>query len=304
MIGGDQKGHSEEYFSDYRDHWWNNDFLELMATRWGLREYSSLLDVGCGEFHWSSLLSPHMKSPNVIGIDNDSKWSNNDLSKIRKKFHNVNRLELLFGSAESIPFPDNSFDVVTCQTVLIHVADPAGVIREMKRVTKKGGIVICAEPNNMATCLSIDSSASIHKVSETLESAKICLYEQYGKYLNGEGYNSVGDLVPLFFHSSGLTNIKTYLSDKCVPLIPPYRTEEQLATIRSMKRWLETEDANFDSAGIQARVRKAESVLGDIGLNVAMQTERSKKDTKNDLEQQSLYSPGSAIMYLVSGVKS
>ena len=257
MIGGDQKGHSEEYFSDYRDHWWNNDFLELMATRWGLREYSSLLDVGCGEFHWSSLLSPHMKSPNVIGIDNDSKWSNNDLSKIRKKFHNVNRLELLFGSAESIPFPDNSFDVVTCQTVLIHVADPAGVIREMKRVTKKGGIVICAEPNNMATCLSIDSSASI-----------------------------------------------TYLSDKCVPLIPPYRTEEQLATIRSMKRWLETEDANFDSAGIQARVRKAESVLGDIGLNVAMQTERSKKDTKNDLEQQSLYSPGSAIMYLVSGVKS
>ncbi len=69
MSNNDEKGHSEEYFSEYRDHWWNKDFLELMARRWNLDSYSSLLDVGCGEFHWSRLLAPFLDSPDIVGVD-------------------------------------------------------------------------------------------------------------------------------------------------------------------------------------------------------------------------------------------
>src|SRR4051812_18709734 len=28
--------HSAEYFGDSRDHWWNPDYLQLLAARWGL----------------------------------------------------------------------------------------------------------------------------------------------------------------------------------------------------------------------------------------------------------------------------
>jgi ubiquinone/menaquinone biosynthesis C-methylase UbiE len=35
--------------------------------------------------------------------------------------------------------------------VLIHCADPIAVLGEMRRVVKPGGIVICAEPNNLAS---------------------------------------------------------------------------------------------------------------------------------------------------------
>ncbi len=42
------KGHSEEYFGDFRDYWYNLDFLELMAKRWELENVKTLLDVGCG----------------------------------------------------------------------------------------------------------------------------------------------------------------------------------------------------------------------------------------------------------------
>jgi len=84
-----EKGHSEEYFSESRDHWWVDDFLELMATRWGLGEYSFLLDVGCGEFHWSRLLSRFMNSPEIIGLDSDPKLSNNEVAKYTQYFPNV-----------------------------------------------------------------------------------------------------------------------------------------------------------------------------------------------------------------------
>src|SRR4051812_44702072 len=37
---------------DWRDTWWNADFLDLMARRWGLSSALRVLDVGCGVGHW------------------------------------------------------------------------------------------------------------------------------------------------------------------------------------------------------------------------------------------------------------
>jgi ubiquinone/menaquinone biosynthesis C-methylase UbiE len=298
-----EKGHSEEYFSEYRDHWWNDDFLELMATRWGLGEYSSLLDVGCGEFHWSRLLSRYMNSPEITGLDSDPKWSNSELEKYTKYFPKAANVKLISGFADALPFPDNSFDVVTCQTVLIHLADPQKAILEMKRVTKPGGVVICVEPNNMAPFLTIDSVASIHKIDKTLDAAKMYLYQQYGKYLNGDGYNSIGDLVPLYFQQVGLASIRTYLSDKCISLIPPYSTKEQRDTIDSISGWVKRREAAFDSSLTEALVLKSEAVLGDINLDVSEENKKMEEEVEAKLLGNTLYYSGATIMYLVSGKK-
>jgi len=70
------KGHSEEYFSEDRDFWWNHDYLELMARRLRLNECSTLLDVGCGQCHWSRLLAPFLRKPAVVhALDTDPKWA-------------------------------------------------------------------------------------------------------------------------------------------------------------------------------------------------------------------------------------
>ena len=49
--------HSAEYFGDTRDHWWNLDFLRLMAKRWELGSVRDALDVGCGVGHWGTVLA-------------------------------------------------------------------------------------------------------------------------------------------------------------------------------------------------------------------------------------------------------
>jgi SAM-dependent methyltransferase len=47
-------------------------------------------------------------------------------------------------SAERLPVDDASFDVVLCTQVLEHAADPAAVVRELRRVTAPGGRVLAS----------------------------------------------------------------------------------------------------------------------------------------------------------------
>ncbi|TCO40923.1 methyltransferase family protein [Kribbella antiqua] len=47
--------------------------------------------------------------------------------------------EFVDGDAAALPFEDESVDVLRCERVLQHVADPAAVVKEMARVLRPGG---------------------------------------------------------------------------------------------------------------------------------------------------------------------
>lgn len=46
----------------------------------------------------------------------------------------------------ALAFPDGAFDAAVCSRVLIHAADPAGLVAELARVVRPGGRVFCIEP--------------------------------------------------------------------------------------------------------------------------------------------------------------
>lgn len=50
------------------------------------------------------------------------------------------------GDAHNLPFRDNSFDAVICESLLEHVREPARVINEMRRILKPGGKVYVMMP--------------------------------------------------------------------------------------------------------------------------------------------------------------
>jgi SAM-dependent methyltransferase len=54
-------------------------------------------------------------------------------------------LEHCTSRAEVLPFQEGSFDRSFCRWLLLHVESPAGVVREMRRVTRPGGRVMCVE---------------------------------------------------------------------------------------------------------------------------------------------------------------
>jgi ubiquinone/menaquinone biosynthesis C-methylase UbiE len=49
------------------------------------------------------------------------------------------------GRAEALPFPDGAFDRSFCRWVLLHTEAPDRVVREMLRVTRPGGRIMCVE---------------------------------------------------------------------------------------------------------------------------------------------------------------
>ncbi len=56
-------------------------------------------------------------------------------------------IQVVRGTGENLPFPDNSFGFVNISEVIEHVENPVAVLREIHRVLKPGGAVYMSAPN-------------------------------------------------------------------------------------------------------------------------------------------------------------
>lgn len=106
----------------------------------GLRRKRKVLDVGCGTGEVTSELAK-LTSAEVTGVDSDS---------LLVEYATETYPEARFATADSmeLPFDGGSFDLVTCQFLLMWVDDPDLAVTEMARVLQEGGIMLaCAEPD-------------------------------------------------------------------------------------------------------------------------------------------------------------
>lgn len=92
-----------------------------------------VLDIGCGGGFLSNALGK--SGHEVYGID-----MSEESLKVAKKHDTTNTVKYQYANAYSLPFPDQSFDVVCAMDFLEHVEDPQKVIAEASRVLKPGGI--------------------------------------------------------------------------------------------------------------------------------------------------------------------
>ncbi len=98
--------------------------LEIIKKELKITPQTKLLDVGCGTgiSSWFDCI--------VTGID-----PSEELLKIARKKHP--KATFIQASAEKLPFPDHSFDVVISLTAIQNFSDIEKGIQEMKRVGKK-----------------------------------------------------------------------------------------------------------------------------------------------------------------------
>jgi len=93
----------------------------------------------------------------VVGLDQSPEMLGGAAAKLRANPDLAERIELVRGQAESLPFGDREFDHLTFTYLLRYVADPAATLGELARVVKPGGRVASLEfmlpPNPVARAL-------------------------------------------------------------------------------------------------------------------------------------------------------
>jgi len=109
----------------------------------GLKDANLILDVGCGSGIVTRDIARLTKGK-IVGID-----GSNDMIKVAEKvLKDYKNVELRVSGAEKLPFDDNTFDVVTCNLLLMWADNPQKVVNEMARVTKPDGKVLASlEPD-------------------------------------------------------------------------------------------------------------------------------------------------------------
>ncbi|HXA79717.1 MAG TPA: methyltransferase domain-containing protein [Opitutaceae bacterium] len=295
-------GHSADYFGDYRDHWWNPDFVELMAERLKWANRSRILEVGSGMGHWTRVIAPHLSPGAAIAcVDHDPKWADPNPAWKQRLTAQGRLVTIHHADAALLPFADSSFDFVTCQTVLIHVPDPQRVLQEMIRVLQPGGLLLCVEPDNFVTSFGETSMSRTDSLDDDVAAVRFALAQQRGRAKRGLGNLSLGGRLPGMFAAIGVGNIRTFLSDKAMPLFPPYQVPEQASEIHDIKQWYES---GVDFARDEIRKNYLAGGGSEVEFEAHWEHEIFSRGRFLEAIRNNKYDgAGGTMMYLVSGVK-
>ena len=91
-----------------------------------------LIDIGCGEKPYASLIGPHVTDH--VGVDH------------AETLHDTSWVDVV-GSAYAIPVEDETFDTALCTSVLEHLEEPEQALRECYRVLRPGAHAVYTIPH-------------------------------------------------------------------------------------------------------------------------------------------------------------
>lgn len=105
-------------------------FADFAGVGTGMR----VVDIGCGTGALTDELLRRAEPGAVSAIDPSASF----VAALRGRHPGIDLRE---GSAEHLPFEDGAFDAALAQLVVHFLADPIGGLVEMRRVTRRGGVV-------------------------------------------------------------------------------------------------------------------------------------------------------------------
>ncbi|KAH8690299.1 putative ubiE/COQ5 methyltransferase [Talaromyces proteolyticus] len=168
-----------------------------------LKPDMKILDIGCGGGTITVDLANYVPSGHVIGLERAGDIVLKQARALAQE-KGITNIEFVEGDANGLAYADGSFDVVLCHQVLQHVGNPVGILKEMKRVTKSGGLVAAREADYGAWLWYPDV--------EGLKGWQ-SLYDKVARHNGGEP--DAGRVLHVWAKQAGFTNIKCSSSNWC-----------------------------------------------------------------------------------------
>ena len=168
---------------------WTQHLRRHLLARAGIANAKRVLEVGCGT---GAVLSTIPLSPRgqLHGVDID-------LPSLQLARREATIAKLIAGDAHRLPYSNGSFDIVLSHYLLLWLKHPAGVLAEMRRVTRRGGAVLAlAEPDYG---LRVDKPESLEELGRMQTEA-----------LRAQGANpDLGSRLQELFEVAGFKNVQS-----------------------------------------------------------------------------------------------
>ena len=120
----------------------------------------NLLDLGCGPGIVTAKIAPDVRE--VVAYDLTPEML--DKARQRSQEAGLKNVRFELGSAEHLPFEEESFDGVVTRLTIHHFPDPHRVLKEAARVTRRNGRIVVADVVSSEK----EEEAALHNALETL----------------------------------------------------------------------------------------------------------------------------------------
>ncbi|MEV6840744.1 class I SAM-dependent methyltransferase [Streptomyces sp. NPDC051133] len=129
-------GHHE---SVLRSHTWRTAANSAAYLLGSLKPHMRILDIGCGPGTITADLAELVPDGRVTGVDHAPGIL--EQARATAAGRGLANVDFAVADVHALDYPDDTFCVVHAHQVLQHVGDPVQALREMRRVTKPGGLV-------------------------------------------------------------------------------------------------------------------------------------------------------------------
>jgi demethylmenaquinone methyltransferase/2-methoxy-6-polyprenyl-1,4-benzoquinol methylase len=131
----------EAVLSFGQNHRWRTTMVDAVLS--ATPPPGRVLDVATGTAGVALMLADRSDA-GIVGIDLTEQMLRGGRVRVQEAGR-TDRIRLLCGRAEQLPFPDATFDAMTFTYLLRYVADPAATVRELARVVRPGGTISSLE---------------------------------------------------------------------------------------------------------------------------------------------------------------
>ncbi|CAL9367064.1 2-methoxy-6-polyprenyl-1,4-benzoquinol methylase, mitochondrial [Streptomyces sp. enrichment culture] len=122
-----------------RSHTWRTAENSAAYLLDSLAPHMRILDIGCGPGTITADLAALVPDGHVTGVDRAPEVL--EQARATAAGRGLDNIDFAVADVHALDHPDDTFCVVHAHQVLQHVGDPVRALREMRRVTKPGGLV-------------------------------------------------------------------------------------------------------------------------------------------------------------------
>ena len=192
-------GHHESVLRSHRWRTAENSAAYLLPH---LSSGAAVLDVGCGPGTITADLATIVTPARVTAMEVTAEAL--DLARAEIARRGLTNVDFAVGDVHALDFADDTFDVVHAHQVLQHVGDPVAALREMRRVTRPGGVIAVRDSDYAAF-------AWYPRLPELDE--WLALYDRVARGNGGEP--DAGRHLLAWAHAAGLTEVTASSSTWC-----------------------------------------------------------------------------------------